>query len=96
MNVASSAAVERASGKGFPAEIARELGVSFLVSGTVQGNGDNLRVTVALDDAPAGRRVWAQDFSGLTADLLTIEDRSTRGSSLPSTSISRTSRRRAP
>ena len=74
VNVASSAAVERASGKGSPAEIARELGVSFLVSGTVQGNGDNLRVTVALDDAPAGRRVWAQDFSGLTADLLTIED----------------------
>jgi eukaryotic-like serine/threonine-protein kinase len=74
LNVASSAAVERAAVKSSPAAIAKELGVTLLVSGTVQGNGENLRVTVALDDAAAGRRIWAQDFQGLAADLLTIED----------------------
>ena len=57
LNVASSAAAERAAVKSSPAEIAKELGVTLLVSGTVQGNGENLRVTVALDDAAAGRRV---------------------------------------
>jgi serine/threonine-protein kinase len=74
VNIASAAAVERAMAKESPAAIARELGVTLLVSGTVQGSGDNVRVTVALDDAPAGRRIWAQGFEGLTADLLTIED----------------------
>ena len=64
VNVASAAAVERAAAKASPAEIARELGVTLLLSGTVQGNGDQLRVTVALDDTAAGRRIWAQDFRG--------------------------------
>jgi serine/threonine-protein kinase len=74
LNVASAAAVERAAGKESLAAIARELGANLLISGTVQGTADGMRVTVALDDTNAGSRVWAQDFSGVSGDLLTIED----------------------
>ncbi len=74
LNVASAAAVERAASKESLGAIARELGATLLISGTVQGAADAVRVTVTLDDTDAGRRVWAQDFSGVPADLLTIED----------------------
>ncbi len=74
LNVASAAAVERAATKDSLGAIARELGATLLISGTVQGAVDAVRVTVTLDDTDAGRRVWAQDFSGVQADLLTIED----------------------
>jgi TolB-like protein len=62
VNVASAAAVERAATKSSPAEIAKELGVTLLVSGTVQGNGDQLRVTVALGDTAAGSAYGHRTF----------------------------------
>jgi len=79
VTVAPAAAVERASTKQSLADMARALGATLIVSGSVQGAGDNLRITIAVDDAAANRRVWAQDFSGLAADLLTIEDQIFRG-----------------
>jgi tetratricopeptide (TPR) repeat protein len=75
VTVAPTAAVERAAKKETLADRARELGANLIVSGTVQGAGDSLRVTVALDDATSGQRLWAQEFSGLPADILTLEDR---------------------
>ena len=74
VTVAPTAAVERAAKKESLADRARELGANLIVSGTVQGAGDSLRVTVALDDATSGQRLWAQEFSGLPADILTLED----------------------
>ena len=74
VSLASAGAVQRAGGRESLAEIARDLGTPLLVAGTVRGDASNLRVTVTLDDAEAGQRVWAEEFSGLTADLLTIED----------------------
>ncbi len=74
ITVASAAAVERASAKESLAAIARDLGTPLLVSGTVQSVGDGLRITVNLEDAEAGQRILSQDFSGLPADLLTLED----------------------
>ena len=40
----------------------------------MQSEGDGLRVTVTLEDADGSRRLLSQDFSGLPADLLTLED----------------------
>jgi tetratricopeptide (TPR) repeat protein/TolB-like protein len=74
VTVAPAAAVERAATKASLAEISRQLGATLVVTGSVQGSGDTLRITMALDDATSNRRVWAQDFSGVPADLLTIED----------------------
>jgi hypothetical protein len=66
--------VERAVRKDSLAAIGRELGANLLVSGTVQGGDGRLRLTVTLDDTTGGKRIWAQDFAGVTGDLLTIED----------------------
>jgi serine/threonine protein kinase/tetratricopeptide (TPR) repeat protein len=55
-------------------EVARHLGVNLVVSGTIQGSGDKLRIVVNLDDVAGGRRVWTQAFSGVQGDLLTLED----------------------
>jgi serine/threonine-protein kinase len=72
--VVAPAAADRFDDDSTPADRAKRLGAQFVVSGTVQGSADSLRVTASLDDA-AGSRVWSNEFTGLTADLLTLEDR---------------------
>jgi len=55
-------------------EVAKQLGVNLIVHGTVQGAGDNLRVTVSLDNVAENKLVWTQEFAGVRGDLLTMED----------------------
>ena len=55
-------------------DVAHQLGVNLVVSGTIQGSGDKLRVVTSLDNAADGKRVWTQEFSGVQQDLLTLED----------------------
>jgi len=55
-------------------EIARHLGVNLVVSGTIQGSGDKLRIVANLDDVAGGRHLWSHEFSGVQQDLLTLED----------------------
>ncbi len=55
-------------------KLARQLGANLLVQGTLQGQGDKVRVVVSLQDAAAGKRRWSQEFDGITGDLFTLED----------------------
>ncbi|HTM25362.1 MAG TPA: tetratricopeptide repeat protein [Vicinamibacterales bacterium] len=71
----SASAGERAARKGSLQAIGREVGAAFVVTGTVQGGADRLRVIANLDDVAANKRVWSEEFSGVPADLLTLEDR---------------------
>jgi TolB-like protein len=66
--------VENAAAKGSPEEVARELGVEFIVQGTVAKEGDKISVVVNLQDANTRKRLWAKEFSGLAQDLLTLQD----------------------
>jgi eukaryotic-like serine/threonine-protein kinase len=76
VHVASSSAVEKAAAQDLPlAKLARLLGVNLVLQGTVQGSADRLRVTLDLEDVSSGSRVWSQEFSGVSQDLLTMEDR---------------------
>src|SRR5690242_4858994 len=60
--------------------IARELGVNMIVSGAVQVGADNeIRVTVNLQNMEEDKLQWTQEFSGVTGDLLTIEDKIYQG-----------------
>ncbi len=72
--VASAAAVEKASKKESLEKTARALGVNLIVHGTVQGTGEKIRIIVNLEDVAGGRRLWSEEFSGVTQDLLTLED----------------------
>jgi eukaryotic-like serine/threonine-protein kinase len=79
VHVASSTAAEKAGEKDAPEKIAQELGANLLVHGTVQGTKvqgelQKIAVIVNLDDVSSGRRLWSGEISGVTQDLLTLED----------------------
>jgi serine/threonine protein kinase/tetratricopeptide (TPR) repeat protein len=74
MHTSSVSEVQKAKPSNTLNEVARQLGVNLLVSGTIQGSGDKLRIVASLDDVANGRRVWTQEFSGVQQDLLTLED----------------------
>lgn len=75
LNVASAFAVQKVNADKPIPEIAKSLGVSYVVQGSVQGSGDDLLVVLNLLDAqgkPVGQTL--QPFSGKRQDLLTLED----------------------
>jgi serine/threonine-protein kinase len=74
VRLASAASVEKAGRKDSMEKIARDLGVNLVVNGMVQSGGDKIRIIVNLEDVAGGRRLWSKDFSGVPADLLTLED----------------------
>ncbi len=75
LHVASSEAIARSREKNSGTAIARDVGATLAVSGTVQGTGEKLRVTARLEDVPAGRLLWSGEVSGASRDLLEIEDK---------------------
>jgi serine/threonine protein kinase/tetratricopeptide (TPR) repeat protein len=74
VRVAPSEESGKANQKQPVAKIARALGSNLLVQGTLQGGGDKIRVTMHLEDVVDGKRLWTQEFNGIPADLLTMED----------------------
>src|SRR5208283_3158733 len=75
IHLASGDAVDKAVSKNLPLDkLARELGVNLILQGSVQGNSDQLRVTLSLEDASTGKRVWTQEFPGAAGDVLALED----------------------
>lgn len=55
-------------------EIARELGVSHVIEGSVLRIGDRVRISAQLVEAETGRNVWADSYERNFADLLTLQD----------------------
>jgi eukaryotic-like serine/threonine-protein kinase len=74
LRLASNTAVAKVSDKDPMEKTARELGSNLLVTGMVQGSAQNMRIIVNLDDVTSGKRTWSQEFSGVSKDLLSIED----------------------
>ena len=75
IHLASSDAVDKAAAKDLPlSKLARELGVNLVLQGSVQGNSDKIRVTLSLDDASTGKRLWSEEFPGAPGDVLALED----------------------
>jgi TolB-like protein/Flp pilus assembly protein TadD len=54
-------------------EIARQLGVSNVVEGSVRRSGNHVRVSVQLIDALADRHIWAQNYDRTLADSLALQ-----------------------
>jgi len=55
-------------------QIARELGVSMLLEGSVRSAGDSIRVTAQLVDAESGYHIWSQTFDRQFADVFRLQD----------------------
>jgi adenylate cyclase len=55
-------------------EIGQELGVRYVLEGSVQRSGNQVRINAQLIDAELDSHVWAERFSGDTADLFALQD----------------------
>ncbi len=55
-------------------EVARELGVQFVVEGSVRKAGDRVRVTVQLIDAENDSHIWAERYDRKLEDIFAIQD----------------------
>src|SRR5206468_1662907 len=55
-------------------EIARKLGVQYVVEGSVRRAGDRVRITAQLIDAATGTHLWAERFDRELADIFAVQD----------------------
>jgi adenylate cyclase len=58
-----------------PQQIAQELGIRYLLEGSVQRQGDRLRINAQLIDAVGGQHVWAERYSGTLEDVFALQDK---------------------
>ena len=54
--------------------IGKDLGVRYVLEGSVQPSGDRMRINVQLIDADSGAHLWAEQFDTPRADLLQTQD----------------------
>ena len=54
--------------------IGKDLGVRYVLEGSVQPSGDRMRVDAQLIDAGSGAHLWAEQFDTPRADLLQMQD----------------------
>jgi adenylate cyclase len=57
--------------------IGRELGVAYLLEGSVQKSGNRLRITVQLVETEGGAHVWSSQYDGTLDDIFNLQDRIT-------------------
>lgn len=74
VRLASDTAVAKVSDKEPLEKMARTLGVNLIVQGKIQGTSDKMAVIVILTDPVEGKKVWTQEFTGSSKELLSIED----------------------
>jgi TolB-like protein len=55
-------------------EIARELGVRYVLEGSVRRSGDRLRISAQLNDATTGSHLWAERYDRELADIFAVQD----------------------
>ena len=58
-------------------EVGRDLGVRYVLEGSVQRSARRVRITGQLIDATTGSHVWADRFEGDLADVFDLQDRLT-------------------
>jgi adenylate cyclase len=55
-------------------QVARELGVRYVLGGSVRKAGDRLRVTCQLVDAASDNQIWAEHYDRPTSDIFALQD----------------------
>ena len=58
-------------------QVARELGVRYVVEGSVRTAGNRVRITAQLIDAASGNHLWADRFDGDLDDVFDLQDQIT-------------------
>jgi TolB-like protein/class 3 adenylate cyclase/Tfp pilus assembly protein PilF len=58
-------------------QVARELGVRYVLEGSVRKAGSRLRITAQLIDGTSGAHMWAHNYDGTVEDIFDVQDRIT-------------------
>jgi TolB-like protein len=58
-------------------QIGQELGVRYVLQGSVMADGNRLRINAQLADAHSGAQKWTDSFDGDVADLFALQDQVT-------------------
>jgi TolB-like protein len=55
-------------------QVAAELGVGYVVEGSVRRAGDRVRITAQLNDVATGSHIWAERYDRELADVFAVQD----------------------
>jgi TolB-like protein/class 3 adenylate cyclase len=55
-------------------QVAEDLGVRYVVEGSVRRAGDKVRINVQVIDALSGHHIWAERYDGARADVFALQD----------------------
>ena len=55
-------------------QMGEELGVGYLVEGSVRKSGDRVRITALLNDVATGNQLWAERYDRRLADVFAVQD----------------------
>ena len=58
--------------------VARELGVRYVLEGSVRKGGNRVRITAQLIDASTGNHIWADRYDGDLTDVFALQDEITK------------------
>jgi adenylate cyclase len=58
-------------------QVAEELGVGYVVEGSVRRAGEKVRINVQLIDAIKGHHLWAEKYDGIIGDVFALQDQIT-------------------
>ena len=56
-------------------QVGRELGVRYVLEGSVRKGGNRVRITAQLIEAETGAHLWADRFDGLLEDVFDLQDK---------------------
>ncbi len=59
-------------------DIGRELGVRYVLDGSVRKGGERVRVTAQLVDATNGNQIWAERYDRVLEDIFAVQDEITQ------------------
>jgi tetratricopeptide (TPR) repeat protein len=59
-------------------EVGRDLGVRYVLEGSVRRSADRVRITAQLIDATSGHHVWAERYDEERSDVFALQDQVTR------------------
>jgi len=59
-------------------QIGRELGVRYVLEGSVRKSGSRVRITAQLIDAETGKHLWAEHYDSDLTDIFALQDEITR------------------
>jgi adenylate cyclase len=54
--------------------VGRELGVRYVLEGSLRKSGNRIRVTAQLVEAESGKQVWAERYDRDLADIFAVQD----------------------